>query len=443
VPDRRESLRVLHVEDDPVDRELVAETLRSQGLMCDIVAVDTRDAFADALDSGGLDVILADDRLPTFNGQAALALAVERAPDVPFIFVSGTLGEEIAVERLKAGATDYVVKQRLARLGSAINRALGEAQVRREHARAQEAKLFLEDLIAASPSMIFRIDPREFRITYASPNVDRLLGYNQREIVGVRNFWRTLLHQDDLERAAGHLREALESHTVQIPQEYRFRSADGRYRWFFSLMHVEYSDTGGPMRILWYCIDISDRRTAEQALLESEERTRAILRTANDAFVGADTGGRIVEWNTRAEAMFGWPREEALGRILADTIVPESYREQHRRERELDRGRETLLDLRRDAPPRGDAHAEVALDRRLEVGPVLLVDGHVQVKLAGDAILELRIADAHRGDVQWAPRDQVEDHEHGHRDHEEEPDGPEDASDQIRNQLRPPRPAIS
>jgi len=331
VTDRRESLRVLHVEDDPVDRELVAETLRSQGLTCDIVVVDTRDAFADALDSGGFDVILADDRLPTFNGQAALALTVERAPDVPFIFVSGTLGEEIAVERLKAGATDYVVKQRLARLGSAVNRALGEAQVRRENARAQEAKLFLEDLIAASPSMIFRIDPREFRITYASPNVNRLLGYNQREIVGVRNFWRTLLHQDDLERAAGHLREALESHTVQIPQEYRFRSADGRYRWFFSLMHVEYSDTGRPMRILWYCIDISDRRTAEQALLESEERTRAILRTANDAFVGADTGGRIVEWNTRAEAMFGWPREEALGRILVDTIVPESYREQHRR----------------------------------------------------------------------------------------------------------------
>ena len=199
MPDRRESLRVLHVEDDPVDRELVAETLRSQGLTCDIVVVDTRDAFADALDSGGFDVILADDRLPTFNGQAALALTVERAPDVPFIFVSGTLGEEIAVERLKAGATDYVVKQRLARLGSAINRALSEAQVRREHTRAQEAKLFLEDLIAASPSMIFRIDPREFRITYASPNVNRLLGYNQREIVGIRNFWRTLLHQDDLE----------------------------------------------------------------------------------------------------------------------------------------------------------------------------------------------------------------------------------------------------
>jgi len=321
---------VLHVEDDPVDRELVAATLDAQGLTCDILAVDTRDAFLAALDSGGFDVILADDRLPRFNGQAALALAVERVPDVPFIFVSGTLGEEIAVERLKAGATDYVLKQRLARLGSSIVRALRDARQRREHTRALEAKLFLEDLIAASPSMIFRIDPREFKITYASPNVGWLLGYGIDEIVGVRNFWRTLLHQDDLDRAATHLRESLEAHAAQIPQEYRFRSIDGRYRWFFSLMRVEYDDAGRPTTILWYCIDISDRRAAEQALLDSEERTRAILRTANDAFVGVDTGGRIVEWNERAEAAFLWPREEALGRILADTIVPERYRERHR-----------------------------------------------------------------------------------------------------------------
>ena len=327
--DCRRPLRVLHVEDDPLDRDLVAETLRAQGLACEIVAVDTRDGFAAALDSGPFDIILADDRLPAFDGQSALALAVERAPHVPFIFVSGTLGEEVAVERLKAGATDYVLKQRLTRLASSIDRALRESQVRREHARAQEAKLFLEDLIAASPSMIFRIDPREFKITYASPNVERLLGYGQSEIVGVRNFWRRLIHQEDLERAAADLRQALETHAVHVPQEYRFRSKDGRYHWFFSLMRVEYDDAGRAMRILWYCIDISDRRAAEQALLESEERTRAILRTANDAFVGVDAGGRIIEWNQRAEAMFGWPREEALWRILFDTIVPESHREEY------------------------------------------------------------------------------------------------------------------
>ena len=130
-------LRVLHVEDDPFDRELVAETLRAAGLACDIVAVDSRAAFEKALATNRVDVILSDDQLPAFDGLTAQAIAANRAPDVPFIVVSGTVGEEIAIERLKAGATDYVLKQRLARLPSSIDRAIREAQRRVEHARAE------------------------------------------------------------------------------------------------------------------------------------------------------------------------------------------------------------------------------------------------------------------------------------------------------------------
>ena len=359
-------LRILHVEDDPNDRELVAATLRANGGTCDITAVDSAAAFLEAMSRGGFDIILADDRLPAFDGREALAFAAERAPETPFIFVSGTLGEEAAVERLKAGATDYVLKQKLTRLPAAIARAIREVEIRAEHERAaaevhrlnaelerrvvwrtaelaranaslaareqelHEAKSFLEDLIAASPSMIFRIDPAEFKITYASPNVSWLLGYHPNEVVGVRNIWRRLLHPEDMDRAAGHLGEALAACAVQIEQEYRLRAKDGRVRWCFSLMRIEYEGKR-PAAILWYCGDISDRREAEQALLESEERTRAILRTANDAFVGIDMGGRIVHWNEQAERTFGWQREEAVGRILADTIVPEWQRKAHNR----------------------------------------------------------------------------------------------------------------
>lgn len=136
MPDPR-PLRVLHLEDEPQDAELVAARLRADALLCEIVRVGTRDAFEAELVKGGWDVILADDRLPSFDGAGALALARARAPDVPFLFVSGTLGEEIAVERLKAGATDYVLKQRLSRLGAAISRALAESQVRAERAAAE------------------------------------------------------------------------------------------------------------------------------------------------------------------------------------------------------------------------------------------------------------------------------------------------------------------
>lgn len=365
MPDAAAPMRILHVEDDPLDRELVAEALRAGGLVCEIVAVDSRTAFQTALAQGGFDVILSDESLPGFDGRTALTIAAQLAPHAPFIVVSGTLGEELAVERLKDGATDYLLKQRLSRLPSAILRAIRETQIRTDHAVAEakvhrlnaelerrvvertaqlaganerlaardhelaDTKSFLEDLLAASPSMIFRIDPSEFKITYASPNVGWLLGYDSSEILGVRNIWRRMLHPDDLDRATRHLREAFEASSVQIEEEYRLRSKEGRYRWFFSLMRVEYDDKSRPVTILWYCGDISDRRAAEQALLDSEERTRAILRTANDAFVAMDPGGRIVDWNAQAEQMFGWPREEALGRILADTLMPETYRDHH------------------------------------------------------------------------------------------------------------------
>jgi len=122
--------------DDPFDRDLVAETLSQQGLTCEITTVETRDGFAQALDAGGFDVILTDDRLPRFDGQSALAMAVERAPHVPFIFVSGTLGEEIAVERLDVAATHGAGCTHSATLAALLARGLGLADAARGAASA-------------------------------------------------------------------------------------------------------------------------------------------------------------------------------------------------------------------------------------------------------------------------------------------------------------------
>ncbi len=132
-------LRILHLEDSRADAELVHETLAAEGITCDITVVETRDDFVAALERGGFDLILADHNLPSFNGTAALALAREKCPDVPFISLSGSLGEELAIETLKSGATDYVLKQRLSRLVPSVRRALLEAEERVERKRAEEA----------------------------------------------------------------------------------------------------------------------------------------------------------------------------------------------------------------------------------------------------------------------------------------------------------------
>ena len=135
----RQPLRILSVEDDPKDAEPIQDLLETEGIVCEVMRVDTEAALLASVRQGGIDLILADYSLPSFDGISALKLATKVCPDVPFIFVSGTLGEEVAIEALKIGATDYVLKTRLSRLVPSIHRALREAQEREERKRAEEA----------------------------------------------------------------------------------------------------------------------------------------------------------------------------------------------------------------------------------------------------------------------------------------------------------------
>ena len=116
-------LRLLSLEDDPRDTELILALLEEEEFECEVTRVDTQDDFAAALERGGFDLILADYTLPSFDGLAALKIAQAIRAEVPFIFVSGTLGEEVAIEALTIGATDYVLKTRLSRLAPSVQRA--------------------------------------------------------------------------------------------------------------------------------------------------------------------------------------------------------------------------------------------------------------------------------------------------------------------------------
>ena len=130
-------LRILHLEDNPTDAELIQAILETEGIICDVTRVDTQADFFASIEQGGFDLILTDYTLPSFDGLSALKIALEKCPDVPFIFVSGTLGEEVAVEALKIGATDYILKQRLSRIAPSVHRALREAKERGERKRAE------------------------------------------------------------------------------------------------------------------------------------------------------------------------------------------------------------------------------------------------------------------------------------------------------------------
>ncbi|ULA65482.1 MAG: putative Histidine kinase [Nitrospira sp.] len=146
-------LRLLQLEDNTVDAELILATLNEGGIPCETCRVDRQDTYVDALKAGKIDLILADYSLPGFDGITALSIAQQLRPDIPFIFVSGTLGEELAIDAMHRGATDYILKQRLGRLVPSLQRAIRELQERQERARVEEALRQSEEQLRQAQKM--------------------------------------------------------------------------------------------------------------------------------------------------------------------------------------------------------------------------------------------------------------------------------------------------
>jgi PAS domain S-box-containing protein len=268
-------LRVLHLEDDVRDTELLQATLEAEGIRSELTRVETEQDFISALKGGSFDLILADYTLPDFDGVSALKLAQEHAPDVPFLFVSGTLGEDVAIESLKKGATDYVLKTRLARLGPSVTRALREARERTERKRAEEAvrrsEKELRDLIGTIPAMAFvtRADGSNEFVSRQWIDFSGLSGEQSRG-----SGWAATLHPEDREQ---HLAkwQAAQASGQPFESEARHRDARGNYRWLLVRAIPLRSEQGNSLK--WYgtAIDIEDRKRAEEALRASEQLARS------------------------------------------------------------------------------------------------------------------------------------------------------------------------
>ena len=162
-----QSLRILILEDDLLDAELAILKLEQDGFSCDWQRVDTRASFTDCLENGDYDLVLADYNLPSFDGLGALKIFVEKALDIPFIIVSGNLGEEIAVETLRSGATDYVLKDRLSSLPPAVRRALDEKEAQRQRCEDEKKiKRLLQHQLAVNTLSISLGELRELEDIY-------------------------------------------------------------------------------------------------------------------------------------------------------------------------------------------------------------------------------------------------------------------------------------
>src|SRR5919199_334398 len=168
-------LRVLMVEDSERDAALVLRELRRGGYTPGFQRVDTAAAMEAALTEQAWDIIIADHAMPYFSAPAALAVMQDMGLDLPFIIVSGTIGEEVAVAAMKAGAHDYLMKDHLARLGAAVERELREAAVRRERRRSAELATRLSRILDASPHEIYVVDAATLRVVQVNQGARRSL----------------------------------------------------------------------------------------------------------------------------------------------------------------------------------------------------------------------------------------------------------------------------
>src|SRR5436190_359444 len=316
-------VRVLMVEDVADDAALIERELRRAGITGAARRVDSEPAYREALQTFAPDIILTDHSLPTFGAADALRIALLAAPDTPVIVVTGSLDEETAAEYIKAGAADYVVKHHLERVGPAVLRALDLRRAQAEQARAEEARRQGEErfraLIEHGADVVALVAP-DGTLLFASHSIERLLGFAPAELVGRPAFER--VHPDDLPRINAALRDIVARPGTPAGLELRWRHKDGSWR-HTDAVAVDRLAEPAVGAIVVNFRDVSERRKAEAALRESEERYRTLVEGVRDIIFALSPEGTLASLNPAFETITGWRREEWVGQPFERLVHPE------------------------------------------------------------------------------------------------------------------------
>jgi PAS domain S-box-containing protein len=304
------SLKILLAEDNPADAALVRRHLKKDGIGGDITQVDNERDFMAALESEP-DLILSDYDMGSFNGFRALEILRQRDLDIPFILVSGTIGEDLAVEAIKQGASDYILKDRMGRLSTAVNQAIQEGRSRREKRQAETALAMSESryrlLVEQASDGIFTVSANG---CYSDVNARGLemLHYSREDFLG--RGLGDLIATGDRARLADEI-VALKEGATRV-SEFKICRGDGT--WFDAEISARALPDG---QLLGIVRDLTERRKSEQALRESEERFRQLAENINEVFWMTDPGKREMLyispayetiWGRSCESLYAAPQ---------------------------------------------------------------------------------------------------------------------------------------
>lgn len=308
-----DKIRILIIEDNPADAELAERELRKSGLLFSSRRVDTEKDFLKELEEFKPDMILSDYVLPRFDALKALRLAHAADPFIPFIVVTGSVNEQTAVNCIKAGATDYVLKDHLLRLGDAVKGAIETKRLALEKGEAdREIRMreeYFSSLIENSMDIITILEA-DGTVRFESPSIERVLGYKPCEMIGKSVF--EFIHPDDLPRVAGAFREKIKEPDSSLSLEIRFRHKDGSWRVLDTVSKNLLASPAVRAAVV-NSRDVTERRLAEEALADAQQLLRKVLDSSLDMIFVKDRELRTLLCNEAYAAAVGKKPGEMIG----------------------------------------------------------------------------------------------------------------------------------
>ena len=325
-------LKVLCLEDSPRDFELMREQLTNAISDLEIDCTATESEFVSWLRSRRYDIILSDFKLPGFDAFGALRWTKQICPAVPFVCVSGTVGEDIAMELVKEGAVDYVLKDRLVRLPSAVMRALEEAAERRARRRMEEALAESEERFrnvfehaAVGKSMTSPDGTVKVNKAFSD-----MVGYSQEELANLK--WQQITHPDDIECDQKIINSMLSGERESARWQKRYLHKKGNAVWVDVATVLQRDSSGRPTYFITTVIDITERMLAEEASKRADEKLQnseaflnRLIEQSPLAMWIADDHGTLIRLNHACCELLKISEDEVVGRynIFQDNIVLE------------------------------------------------------------------------------------------------------------------------
>ncbi|MDQ6967411.1 MAG: PAS domain S-box protein [Mariprofundaceae bacterium] len=318
-------MHVLILEDIPTDAELAKRELQSVLKDFIVKVVDTEDDFLQALKSYKPDLIISDYMMPNFNGLSALKIREVKCSQIPFVILTGSVNEEIAVECMKAGADDYVIKEHIKRLGPAVINAIEKKRKERIREQAKEELRMAQCIVSTSGDIMALLD-RDFiyhtankaYLDAVNKRADEVIGKSAQDVMGEKLF-KNVIKPNAVRCLAGE--------KVNYQEWFNFPSQEDVY---LDVHYYPYTDANH--NISGFVVngrDITKQARAKQAIKDSEEKFRSVTEAVQDSIIMIDSDGIVVFWNLTSEKMTGFSSEDALGKKLDQLIIPESYCKLH------------------------------------------------------------------------------------------------------------------